>query len=125
MNDTAHAADRKPTRRGRRPNPPRPCPREGCQGSIRPSGHEHCSFICGAIAQELERAQRVCEAIGPGTPLASELWAEAVALSDGWSRHIELDRRLYREALSVGFTREQWQAIKDGKPVTHEEAPAT
>lgn len=46
--------------------------------------------------------------------MLSELWAEAVALSDGFTRYIELDRRLYREASSVGITEEQWRAIKEG-----------
>jgi hypothetical protein len=106
------------TRTRRRSKPlssSKPCAREGCRGLITKSGgHTYCSFVCRAIARELERAQRVCEALGPDSPMVLELWTETVALSDAWSRHIALDRRLYREVMSVGITDEQWRAIKDG-----------
>jgi hypothetical protein len=46
--------------------------------------------------------------------MPSEMWAEAVALSDGWTRHLELDRRLYLAASEVGITDEQWRSIKEG-----------
>jgi hypothetical protein len=65
------------------------------------------------IASELGKAQRLCEALG-SDGMSSDLWTEAVALSDCWSRYLELDRRIYRAAAEVGFTDEHWQAIKDG-----------
>jgi hypothetical protein len=65
------------------------------------------------IAQEIDKAQRACEAIG-NTPLTTELWTEVVALSDAWTRYQDVDYRLYKEAVAAGFTGKQWQAIKDG-----------
>ncbi len=116
ISDTA-APQRKRTRRGRSrpPGPSRnPCGREGCPKSAN-AGYQHCCFVCTAIAQELERVQRVCQVLGPGTPLVSELWTETVALSDGWTRCLELERNLFDAARSVGVTGKQWQAIKAGR----------
>jgi hypothetical protein len=100
------------TRRGGRKLAQKPFAREGCGGKSRPP-NGCCSFVCKVIAAELDKARRICEALGTeGMP--SEMWTEAVALSDCWSRYLELDRRLYRAAGEVGFTDEQWTAIKEG-----------
>ncbi len=77
--------------------------------------HRYCSFICKVIDREVSATQRVCEAVGTDSPLAAELWAQAVAVSDSWSRFVELDREVLRQARSVGFTAEQWAAVKDGR----------
>ncbi|CAN5549595.1 hypothetical protein BH11ACT6_BH11ACT6_29850 [soil metagenome] len=90
------------------------CIRESCSRLVTKSGHVYCSFICGAIAKELERAQRICETLGPDAPMAVELWTEAVAVSDGWSRVSQLDRLLYQAAREAGLTDEAWRAIKEG-----------
>lgn len=79
---------------------------------MRPGG-KHCTFVYKVIASELDKVQRICEALGIDG-LTPDLWTEAVALSDCWSRYLELDRRLYRAAVEVGFTDESWRAIKDG-----------
>lgn len=114
MNDTTHVPSKRRGRTRHRPNSSsKPCAREGCRGLINRSGYNYCSFICSAIDQEMDKAQRICQAIG-SDGLTSELWTEVVALSDGLTRYMELDRRLYREARSVGITDEQWQAIKNG-----------
>src|SRR4051812_3994881 len=99
MNDTTPAAGPKRKRRGRHKPAKRPCAREGCQG--RTSGdNKHCCFVCKVIAAELDKAQRICEYLG-AEGLTSDLWTEAVALSDCWSRYLEIDRRLYRAAVEV------------------------
>lgn len=90
------------------------CARETCGRRIRP-GNDYCNPVCRAIAVELDRAQRVCQALGAQTPLVSQLWAEAVALNDGYTQLREIDQQLYEQALSVGFTAEQWRAVKEGK----------
>jgi hypothetical protein len=112
MHDTTHAPGPKRKRRGRRKSSQKPCAREGCHGKSSPP-NGYCSFVCKVIASELDKAQRICEALGAGG-LTSDLWTEAVALSDCWTRYLELDRRLYRAAVEVGITDEQWTAIKDG-----------
>lgn len=91
-----------------------PCRRETCRRLANNASDGYCTLICRAIDDELARAQRICEALGAGNPMASKVWAETVALSDGWSQLRELDSRLYRAALSVGFTDEQWQTMKEG-----------
>lgn len=116
-----------PPRRGRRrPGPPgrasdgphparqRPCAREGCSELISSSKNRYCSFLCKVVEREVVGAQRLCEALGTDTPTVPELWAEAVALSDAWSRYRGIERALFRRAQSVGVTDEQWQAIKEG-----------
>lgn len=90
------------------------CARETC-GRRTSSGRSFCTPLCRAITVELDRAQRVCQALGAQTPLVSQLWAEAVALNDGYTKLREIDRQLYEQAQSVGFTAEQWRAVKEGK----------
>lgn len=103
----------KRTRRDRRADQVyKPCAREGCRGRAKPP-NGYCSFVCKVISSELAKAQRVCQALGADTSLVAELWAEVVALSDGWSRYQALDRRIRREAAAVGFTDEQWRQLAD------------
>jgi hypothetical protein len=99
--------------RSRRHTSRKLCAREGCpRRSTRDS--EHCTFVCALLAQEIDKAQKACEAVG-NTPLTTELWTEVVALSDAWTRYQAVDYRLYKQAVAAGFTGKQWQAIKDGK----------
>lgn len=106
MSDTTHDTRRKRTHRGNRKPAQRPCSREGCQGRTR-GDNKYCGFVCKVVSAELNNAQRICEYLGVDTPMISELWAEAVALSDCWSRYLELDRRLYKAAVEVGINDEQ------------------
>ena len=105
----------RPTRRrGCRGGKPRPkCAREGCTSRLRKGESSDCCFMCRLITEELKRTLNVCTALG-AEGVSSELWAEAVAVSDGWTRFLQLDRQLYRAALAVGITNEQYQAIKAG-----------
>ncbi|ABG98333.1 hypothetical protein RHA1_ro06560 [Rhodococcus jostii RHA1] len=75
---------------------------------------QNCSYLCRAIAQELENTQRTCEYIGD-TPLTTELWTEAVALSDACSRYLELGYQLRIKAMEVGISPKQWQEIRKGR----------
>lgn len=70
------------------------CAREGCRVFPPSLGDGHCSLICKAIDEELTRAQRLCQALGADAPMASKLWAETVALSDGWTEHLAMVSRL-------------------------------
>ncbi|MGW8815508.1 hypothetical protein [Gordonia terrae] len=45
--------------------------------------------------------------------MTSRLWSEIVEISDAWTRYQDVDRQVYRHARSVGFTDEQWKAIKN------------
>ncbi|MGB5794536.1 MAG: hypothetical protein WBH51_01945 [Mycolicibacter algericus] len=65
--------------------------------------------MCEVVYQELERAQRVCEATGDGGH-----WAAAVSLNDAVTAYYESDQRIYRAALDSGISREQWSAVKRG-----------
>jgi hypothetical protein len=99
----------KPKRR-RRSKPRRTCQREGCDRGVR-EGNDCCCFLCSVVAQELERAQRVCEAIGGDT----EHWLAAVSLNDALTEYYRSDLRIYRAALESGLTDQQWCAIKRGR----------
>lgn len=104
-------ADTEPPKRPRRRSTrtKRRCVREGCVRTVRPGErHTACSFLCDVVAQELERAQRLCEAMGGDT----EHWLSVVALNDALSEYYRSDLRIYRTALSIGITDEQWQSIK-------------
>ncbi|WP_420880749.1 hypothetical protein [Rhodococcus sp. (in: high G+C Gram-positive bacteria)] len=93
-----------------------PCPREGCPGKSY-NGKQYCSFLCEAIAQELDNAQRICEFFGESEE-TTEIWTGAVALSDDCSRYLELGYRLRLKALRSGLTPQQWQDIRKGRPVS-------
>ena len=93
-----------------------PCEREGCPG-ISSEGNRFCCFICRAIEQELENTQRICEALG-NSELTTELWTEAVAMSDACSRYLELGYRLRMLAKDVGITSNQWHKIRKGRAVS-------
>ena len=92
----------------------RSCSREGCQQRVATDkpGNRFCSFSCRAINYELRDAQRVCEAVGPCSTAAGELWVAAVAVSDALSEYQRLDRKLQELARSVGITPEQWYGLK-------------
>ena len=92
----------------------RRCARYGCTFPTR-AEHKHCSFLCKAIDEEVARAQRICQALdGTDSPLTAGLLSEISAVADGWNKYRKLDVALLELALSVGITREQWQAIKRG-----------
>ena len=56
-----------------KPKPRRTCDRQGCDRGVR-AGHDCCCFLCDVVNQELERAQRVCEASGESaTAIATTL----------------------------------------------------
>jgi hypothetical protein len=61
------------------------------------------------VAQKLRQAEQMCKATGD-----TEHWTVAVALNDALTDYYRSDLRIYRAALSVGITDEQWQAIKRG-----------
>lgn len=88
------------------------CVREGCPRRAAP-GRDSCSFVCRAIATDMARAERACRALGADNPMTSRLWSEIVELSDAWTRYQDVDHEVYQHALSVGFTDEQWRAIKN------------
>lgn len=104
------------------------CTREGCDRTLRAEDERNaCSFLCAVVAQELERAQRLCTALGgdwggsqaapPGQrppTIAVEHWLAAVALNDALTEYYRSDLQIYRAALEVGITGEQWQAFKRG-----------
>ncbi|WP_305093560.1 hypothetical protein [Prescottella sp. R16] len=92
------------------------CPREGCPGKSF-DGKQHCSYLCQAIAKELESAQRICEFFGD-SELTTEIWTEAVALSDDCSRYLELGYQQRIKVLEAGITPRQWQDIRKGRAVT-------
>ena len=100
-----------PRKRRRRSKKRRPtvCCREGCDRG-RGRDHPACSYLCAVVAQELERAQRLCEALGGDT----EHWLAVVALNDALTAYWTSDKRVYLAAREVGLTDEQWRAIKRG-----------
>ena len=85
------------------------CSREGCSRVVTRRRVEACSSLCELVMEELADAQRVCAATGDG-----ELWAAVVALNDTLTTYRLSDTRVYRVARSVGFSDEQWRAIKRG-----------
>lgn len=62
---------------------------------------------------ELAKAQRLCEAVGPGS-ISTELWLTAVELSDTWTKYQRLSSRLFQVACAAGITAEEWDAIRRG-----------
>lgn len=92
----------------------RTCSREGCD-RIRPSDgkgrYQYCSAACRAVAIEMARAQRVCEAIGQDN---GKLWASVVMLSDALAEYHAEDARLQNLAASVGISEARWFDIKNG-----------
>lgn len=133
----ADALPRRRTRRGRRAGAPREadsrqprrtpegssaapgghpetgkrCIRKGCPRFVpkRKQHHDACSFICSAIAREMEMAQRVCAATGD-----TELWTATEDLNTAFTAYFRSNRRVYDAAREVGITDQQWRAIKDG-----------
>jgi hypothetical protein len=90
------------------------CAREGCDRPVatnKGGKHRYCTFVCRGVDFELLDAHRLCSAIGD-SPAAGELWSAAVALSDALSEYQRLDRGLFSVAQSVGFTADQWYAVK-------------
>jgi ribonuclease PH len=61
------------------------------------------------VAQKLRQAEQMCRATGD-----ADHWAATVALNDALTDYYVSDLRIYRAAMSVGITDEQWQAIKRG-----------
>lgn len=68
-------------------------------------------MLCRAVDDELSRAQRTCEAVGPGT-ISGRLWAAAVALSDAITECQAAERDMLNVARSVGITDERWAEIR-------------
>ena len=91
------------------------CCREGCRRNVKTTGrtsfseYQACSFLCAQVAKELDRAKRVCEATQH-----TEHWQAAVSLNDALSAYLHSDTRIFRAAQKVGYTPQQWHAIKDG-----------
>jgi hypothetical protein len=105
MDDTDQPAPRRRRRRGKKPKPQRICCREGCNRVIQPGYNDRpaCTFLCNVVAQELERAQRLCEALGGDT----EHWLATVAFNDALTDYYRSDLRIYRAALEVGLPSRQ------------------
>lgn len=89
------------------------CAREGCRRRTA-SGHTTCSFLCTLVVAQLERSQRVCEAIGNDYPATNKLWSSVVELSDALTAYFEADTQIFHVAEQAGFTREQWDLIRNG-----------
>ncbi|OBK32547.1 hypothetical protein A5658_16050 [Mycobacterium sp. 1245111.1] len=86
------------------------CIREGCNRTVRgQDDRQACGHLCDFIEEQMKEAMRVCRATGD-----TDIWAAAVALNDALTEYFDHRKRLYNAALSVGFTREQWRAIKRG-----------
>lgn len=49
--------------------------------------------MCCIVDNELQKTQRVCEAVGPGT-ISSELWAAAAAFNDAVTEYHRLQTQL-------------------------------
>lgn len=90
------------------------CQREGCT-FLAAQKRTYCSFMCRAINEDLDRTRRMCEVLGTDSPVVAEMWAEIVDCADAWTRYKQLDRKVFDLAVSVGYTREQWMAVKDGR----------
>ena len=73
----------------------------------------YCTLICREIDTELTHARAVIEALG-GSPTSTELWLKLVEGNDLWTEAMRMQYELWVAAKSVGFTREQWQALKRG-----------
>ncbi|ORA07423.1 hypothetical protein BST14_27785 [Mycobacterium arosiense ATCC BAA-1401 = DSM 45069] len=58
------------------------------------------------MAKELEKAERVCKAVG-----APELWGAVVTMSDAVSAYVAELQRVRETARSVGLTDEQWSEL--------------
>lgn len=85
---------------------------------------KHCSFACRAVHGELEKAQRICEAVGPGKASA-QLWASAVTMSDALSEIRSKEAYLKGIARSVGIPDATWLALVTGQAQTQDTpAPA-
>lgn len=119
--DTPTPSTKRTRRRRKRGNEPSQavplgtaCSREGCRGSVTRPGLVHCTVVCRELANSLDKAQRTAAVFGQDAPLVAELVAQVVAANEAYTRFKDLDRRLFREARSVGITVEQWQAIREG-----------
>jgi len=107
-------------RRKPRPMRARSCARSGCTQTVmcRKPGKRWCSPLCRLIADELHKAQRVTEALGP-TPFGVQLWAELVTLGDSWERAQQVSNAIRRAATSVGISVEaRPKARAEGKQPT-------
>ncbi len=76
----------------------------------RKTGKRWCSTLCRLITDELDKAQRAAESIGP-TPFGVQLWAELVTLGDTWEQAQQIRNAVRKAALDVGISAEQWEAI--------------
>ena len=94
----------------------RQCGRYGCPRLI--SGRrrgEFCSSPCSAMAWEMGRAERLNEALGDTSPKVTEMLAELVAVSRGWTEYLQAKHKLYLDARAVGMTEEQWHQLLNGE----------
>ena len=63
----------------------------------------------------MARAQRISQALnGTDSPLINGLLSEINVCAEAWSKYRRLDVAMLELPLSVGISREQWQAIKRG-----------
>jgi hypothetical protein len=103
--------DQTPTPRTRKR---RSCAREGCNRGVR-NGHTCCSYLCDTVAKRQEQAQRMCQAIGPGS-ISTELWVSVVELGDALTQAQQQEKRIYQLATTqMGFTEAEWSSIKFGE----------
>ena len=95
------------------PKRKRTCLRAGCDRGVR-DGYRCCSYLCDTVNNRMEQVERMCRALGP-VPLSVDMWTSVVALSDALTLEQKLEGKLYRLAMELGFTAEEWSAIK-GRP---------
>ncbi|MCU1697858.1 MAG: hypothetical protein JWR34_3921 [Mycobacterium sp.] len=88
------------------------CNRPGCKRGVR-DGRTRCSYLCNTVADRIERAERMCRALGPG-PTSTAMWVAVVELGDALTLEQNLETLMYREAMAKGYTEDQWAAVKAG-----------
>jgi hypothetical protein len=103
----------------RRPDRRRRCAREGCGRPVK-NTRPHCSLICSVFSDEIDRAQRLCQALGGDT----EHWSAITSLGDALSDLFESDRRIFLAARAVGITPAAWEQIKRGADQSGHRGPA-
>ena len=85
--------------------------RETCTAK-RSRQHRYCSAVCHAVDAQMDRAQRICEAVGANE--GSRLWALAVEMSDSLTEIRMLESHLKTVAQSVGMSEVKWNAVVTG-----------
>jgi methylphosphotriester-DNA--protein-cysteine methyltransferase len=110
---TEHETVPRARRRGKRGIKNKLCTRDGCDRTSttrKPGSQRSCSAMCRLIGIELRQAERVFQATGDTAHRAA-----AAALRDALSEYLASESRVDDAAISVGFTAESWDAIKQGE----------